>query len=268
MPKEVLVVITEDDPYSRDLMMILLARDWRTRVVGEFGSDCAVELASFLGEPMNRVDVMLVDTETPCSPQWPAQAAQIALAQDRPPALLYMCTRPEVGALERALQNGHGYVVKGELLYALASAVSYVANGYFVITPQIQTIAGGHVLPRRTAVINGRQSVVKFTQRETDLARLSILFNLAQRDIADELVLSPDFVAEVTGQVYEKLGVREMIAGNTPLETYFNDETVLAHMRAILPSTSSSRKAGQKAPGMSTIAFHLLTVPEIEELTS
>jgi len=36
MQKELNVIIVEDDPYARDFMSMLLRRDWRTRVVGEF----------------------------------------------------------------------------------------------------------------------------------------------------------------------------------------------------------------------------------------
>jgi len=35
MAKDIQVLIIEDDPYARDLMTLLLTRDWRTHVVGE-----------------------------------------------------------------------------------------------------------------------------------------------------------------------------------------------------------------------------------------
>ena len=35
MYQEIRVAIVEDDPYARDLMALLLWRDWRTRVVAE-----------------------------------------------------------------------------------------------------------------------------------------------------------------------------------------------------------------------------------------
>jgi hypothetical protein len=38
MQKELNVIIVEDDPYARDFMSMLLRRDWRTQVVGEFSS--------------------------------------------------------------------------------------------------------------------------------------------------------------------------------------------------------------------------------------
>ena len=37
MYREIRVAIVEDDPYARDLMALLMWRDWRTRVVAEVG---------------------------------------------------------------------------------------------------------------------------------------------------------------------------------------------------------------------------------------
>ena len=35
MPKDLYVLLIEDDPFARDLMSMLMSRDWRTRVIGE-----------------------------------------------------------------------------------------------------------------------------------------------------------------------------------------------------------------------------------------
>ena len=269
MTKNIQVLVVEDDPYARDLMAILLARDWRTRVVGEFSSASEDELRRFFAEPAQRVDVMIVDTEAPGNEHWPMQIAQLAQAQRHPPALLYTCTRTDASLLERLPKSGGGgYIVKSEVLYALATAVSYAANGYFVITPQVQSMARPGSLPRPAALIDGSTAVTKFTQRENDLARLSVLFSMAQRDITDELVLSPDFVAEVIGQVYEKLGLHELLNGEQSPEALFTDKNLLDRIQSILPrdENGESKHGARKAPWMSTIAFHLLTVPEIEEM--
>jgi hypothetical protein len=93
-----------------------------------------------------------------------------------------------------------------------------------------------------------------------------LLFNLAQRDIADDLVLSTDFVAEVMGQVYEKLGIHRILSGEQALEDYFQDEKLQGRCREILEQYSAGgSRPGRKAPGMATLAFHLLTVPETTE---
>jgi DNA-binding NarL/FixJ family response regulator len=268
MQKDIQVIVVEDDPYARDFMSMLLRRDWRTRVVGELGIN-GIELHHALRQTSAHVNVIIVDTEVPDDELWPLKVAQSVQSLAQPPAMLYTCTYPERRVLSHVLEaHGSGYVAKGEILYGLASAVAAVAAGKFVITPSVQMLAGSLELPESTVVMDGTVPVASFTPREIDLTRLGLLFNLGQRDIADDLVVSTDFVAEVMSQVYEKLGLHEMLAGEKAPEAYFRDEKLLAHCRQMLEQAAGGQtgKPLRKAPWMSTIAFHLLTVPEIEEL--
>lgn len=266
MQKDLNVVIVEDDPYARDFMSLLLRRDWRTRVVGEFGSHSTIELQNVLRQQLARIDVLIVDTEVPDHESWPVKVAQIIrlLPAAHTPAVLYTCTTPNLRVLAHILDvKGSGYIVKNEIRYALASAVSAAASGSFVLTPSAYMLAGELDLPDVSVILDGALPAADFTPREKELMRLGLLFNLAQRDIADDLIVSTDFVAEVIGQVYKKLGVREIIAGEKELEAYFNDEKLLVRCREILEQVSG---AGRKAPWMSTLAFHLLTIPASTEI--
>jgi DNA-binding NarL/FixJ family response regulator len=269
MSREIRVLIIEDDPYACDLMAMLLARDWRTRVVAELGSNTDEELRELLKSANHHINLVILDTETPGDPRWPARAAEIILAAQPAPVLLYTCTHPLANVLEHlpATSKG-GYLVKGEIQYALASAVCLAASGRWVITPGVEQLADKINIPKTALVLSSEEPAVHFTRRENDLLRLGILFNLSQRDIADELIVSTDFVSEVMGQIYEKLGLHEILAGKVPLEEYFTDEIVLAHCNSILkraPGISKDKKL-RKAPWMATLAFHLMTAPSVETL--
>lgn len=268
MHKDINVMIVEDDPYARDFMSILLRRDWRVRVAGEYGSNDGIEMHHALRQPAAHIDVIVVDTEVPGDEQWPLKVAQITRTLPQPPAILYTCTCPQLHMLGHVLEaKGSGYVAKSEIMYSLATAVTAVADGHFVITPGVQMIAAQIELPARTMIMDGTVPVANFTPREKDLTRLGILFNLGQRDIADDLVLSTDFVAEVMSQVYAKLGLRELLSGEKPLEETFQDERILSHCREIMKhSAKPGSPQGRKAPWMSTVAFHLLTIPDVEDL--
>ena len=52
------------------------------------------------------------------------------------------------------------------------------------------------------------------------------------------------------------------------LDDYMDDEIVLEHYEKILGRATRNIKNGglRKAPWMSTLAFHLLTIPLIEEI--
>jgi DNA-binding NarL/FixJ family response regulator len=266
MPKDIRVLIIEDDPYARDLMSLLLTRDWRTRVVGEF--DCESDLHLFLNDEIQSVDVVVLDTEIPGEPGIPSRLAAITQRAAQPPHILYTGTLANRDILEQVTSgNCNGYVLKQDILYALGAAVAFAASGNCVITPGIKQVAGRYAFPNGTLILDGRRLTSKFSRRENELIRLGIIFNLAIRDIADELVLGAGWVSEITSTIYRKLGLREILTGEVPLDMYFTDEAVLAHCQEITKRATSNQPGGKlrKAPWMSTLAFHLLTVPEITE---
>lgn len=266
MAKDIQVLIIEDDPYARDLMTLLLTRDWRTRVIGEIANQH--ELRDFIDEFHPPIDVAIVDTEIPGEPDLPFILTEILGLLPKKPAIIYTATQPDGRILDRLVQIGFGgYVIKSELLYALGSAVSAVARGDCVVTPGVHTIASRYAISREAHVYQGSRIEDIFTRRESELVRLALIFNLSIRDMADELVLSPEWVSEVVSGIYKKLGLREILAGEVPLEEYFEDPAVLERCQEITQRTQTKLADGRlrKAPWMSTLAFHLLTRPRIDK---
>ena len=267
MAKDVRVLIVEDDLYSRDMMTMLLTRDWRTRVVGEI--DGHEDVSDYLLQPLQQVDVILIGVETPTDQEWPFQMLDLVDSYENPTVILYAGTRFDKSVLAHASRKGFGgYLLKDEVIYSLASAVVFASKGHCVITPGVKRIANEIDWPQKTLVIDGSQKVTNFSKRESEIVHLGILFNLAQRDIADELVIGTDWVSEAMSNVYEKLGLREILSGEVPLNLYFDDEMVLAHCERILERAQRNSSSGslRRAPWMSTLAFHLLTAPTIEEI--
>jgi DNA-binding NarL/FixJ family response regulator len=93
MQKELNVIIVEDDPYARDFMSMLLRRDWRTRVVGEFSSLSGMELKQALhsAPPSAHVDILLLDTEVANDENWPAKVVQMTRVLPRPTLIVFTC---------------------------------------------------------------------------------------------------------------------------------------------------------------------------------
>ena len=129
-------------------------------------------------------------------------------------------------------------------------------------------MANSQEWPLKTLVVDGSKKVADFSKRESEIVHLGLLFNMSQRDIADELVIGTDWVSETMSNVYAKLGLREILQGEVDLDNYLDDEIVLEHYEKILDRATKNIKNGglRKAPWMSTLAFHLLTVPSIEEI--
>ena len=266
MNKDIRVLIVEDDPYALDLMSLLLTRDWRTRVVGEISN--AAHLKDYLANTDPRLDVVVLDTEIPGAPQLPFEWAAMIEAMPASPAILYTATQRTHAALERVASHGRGGVVlKNELLYALASAIALVARGDCVVTPGVLSLTPPENLPSNCYILDGRKRWSAFTSREKEIIRLAMIFNLSIRDMSDELVLSSGWVSEIISTIYTKLGLREILSGQIALEDCFDDERVLTRCREIV-RRSNTRNKTHKAPWMSTLAFHLLTTPEIKRVTT
>ncbi len=269
MPKDIHVLLIEDDPYARDLMSLLLNRDWRTRVVGEVGSEKDVrQIIQDTQHSHQRIDAIILDTEVPEDPEWPFRVAAIAHQFDNPPAILCTGTKPLTNTLKQVV-TGHfnGYVLKREVSYAIASAITEAAkNGKWVTTPSIRLLALRQrvQLPRDTIILDGTKPVAPFTPREEEIARLAILFNLAHRDLSDELIIRADQVSKYVSSVYDKLGLEQILQGEISPEVYFQDKVVLRHFERILTRVAAS-KSKRKTSDMATLAFHLLTMPEIRD---
>lgn len=267
MTKDIHVLLVEDDLYARDLMSMLLTRDWRTRVVGELGSESDVE--KFLSEPIHRIGAIVLDTEVPGDPDWPFRIASYAQHSGQHPAIIFTATQPNTETLRRVLQGKfQGYLLKREIGYGLAAALaSAVKQGKWVTTRGAYQLALRErlSLPENAVTLDGTKPVANLTPRETEIARLAILFNHPHRDLSDELVIRADQVSKHVSSVYTKLGLDEIINGEVKPEAFIQDKMVLQHFQNILDRIGEA-KSVRKTADMATLAFHLLTEPEIRKL--
>jgi DNA-binding NarL/FixJ family response regulator len=267
MPKDINVLVVEEDLYSRDMITMLLTRDWRTRVVGELENYDLI--SEFLAQPIQPLDVVLIGLETPCDQDWPFKVIDDMLMRSDPPNVLYAGTNLEssiVRYLDRPTFGG--FLLKSEVAYSIASAVALAHQGNCVITPGVRDIALRQTTSKPIIMVDGSYKVANFSRRESEIIHLGILFNMSQRDLADELLIGTDWISETMSNIYEKLGLREILSGEMPLKLYFEDEVVITHFERILDRAKKSSRTGKlrKAPWMSTLAFHMLTVPEVDEL--
>ncbi|HLF89766.1 MAG TPA: hypothetical protein VI451_12515 [Anaerolineales bacterium] len=266
MSKDIHVLLVEDDLYARDLMSMLLTRDWRTRVVGEFGSESDVE--QFLSDPIQRVGAIVLDTEVPSDPEWPFRIANYARQSGQKPAILCTTTRPNTETLRQVVANRFGgYVLKQEVGYALAAAIALAAkHEKFVTTRGAYHLALRERirLPDNAVLLDGTKPVANLTPREAEIARLAILFNHPHRDLSDELVIRADQVSKHVSSVYTKLGLDEILDGEIRPATFIQDKMVLKHFQEILDRVGTG-KSVRKTADMATLAFHLLTVPDVRD---
>ena len=267
MPSHYHVLVVEDDLYALHMMGMLLARDWRTRIIAEVeGEKSVAEIARQVQKVIKgkeRIDLVIIDSELVGHPNKTLLVAGMFDELQPRPRLLFTATTCDTAFLRRAvgLSNFAGYVIKNELLFVLATAAVRIMEGGIVLTPGVDSALLPAALQARVQVISCENPVQEMGPREKDIARLGILYNMAQRDIADELVIDPQYVADVMSNLYEILGLHELIRGERLPDEVFQNPIILRKIREIIP-TGGGRE--HKVPNMPTLAFHLLTEQCIE----
>ncbi len=259
MSREDRILILEDDLYARDMMALLLRRDWRTHVIAEIGS--MDKLKSSLREAP--VDLVLLDTEHPDHLEWAREIQKELEGMPHKPGILCIGTRPCQPVVAQISQPlFRGYILKGEIGYSLSWAVSLAASGTWVVTPGVEHALNGTWQPSTSPVVlRGRMEVFGLTPQETEIARLAILFNLPRSNLAQELNRSPYTIYEYVHKAYEKLAVREIYEQGTTPEEYFSDDPLI--LKYFGDKLNQLWTTSRTSKDLDSLAFHLLTMPEI-----
>ena len=264
MYKEIRVALVEDDPYARDLMALLLWRDWRTRVVAEVAHPREIRHVLEAEAP----DLILLGADDPERVNRLAEAIQASPAQMREPRTLCVATSPGRAVLERCLAaRFQGYLLRSEIAYALVWAVSLAGTGRWVTTPSIVGLVDP--FPVEPVIIQDLPGFPGLTPQEAETARLGILFNLPRRSLAHEKVKTPDTIYEYISRAYDKLDMIEILdqAGQLSVDEFFVDRPNLVRFfRPDLEYIWEMARAHKSKKSLSekdTLAFHLFTIPEI-----
>ncbi|MBL7162783.1 MAG: hypothetical protein ISS57_09280 [Anaerolineales bacterium] len=267
MVTEINTVVLEDDFFSRNWMSLILARDWRTRVVADV--ETVEELRSILDSPPTRIDLIIVDTEIYRDLKWIGTLLETIQEHAHTPKVLFTTVSP---LPEITYYMGHeavrGYLTKGEIRYSLAWAVDIAMEGDWVLTPSADDFLsfGLGELPQPRAIIQGQNNYPGLTENQANAARLAFLFSMERAELADELLISVGWSYGKVNELYEKIGVRDLLSGEMPIEFFLGDNPIiLSHFRKIIENIGEQEQS--KAKNMETLAFHLLTRPMVHRIT-
>jgi DNA-binding NarL/FixJ family response regulator len=264
VPEDIHVAIVEDDPFARNWMALVAVRDWRTRLVGE-AADPA-ELLPLLEHPSMQVDLVLLDTDIPGGEDWIPRIVETVKPLEKPPRILCTGIRPNRAVLRQLNRPFFaGYILKDEIRYSLTWAISLASEGRWVITDGVQALAAeqGISLPRPCLVLDGRNVIGRLSERQADVARLAFLFSIERRELADELGVGEDWGYQLVSAVYDSLGIKDILTDDDLLEDYFGRSRLI---RSYVERIRRERGGGVKSKDMETLAFHMITMPEIKEL--
>jgi hypothetical protein len=269
MFKMIHTAVIEANFYARNAISLLLARDWRTRVVFEAGS--LTPLLSRLeavaknrrGTPPLSLNAILVNEQLLQTNQVTALRHLLAETGQKP--VLLAIGREFSPNLARSLAQADftGLLVDEEISYSLGWALALAQAGQRVITPGVQAdlteAIGGCLL------LDGRNPVISLSAEDQELARLAVIFSMERRDMADEAGISTDWSYGKASEFYERSGINAVLDGSVPLADFANgNATVLSHLEAIRASALSP--VTSKRQGLEKLAFHLITLPSVTAL--
>ncbi len=262
---EFLIAIVEDDPFARSWMALLAARDWRTRVGGEF--DEPRKIIPLLHQKASSIDLVLMDTDIPGGENWIPEIQKAISGLPHPPGILCTGIRANPEVLGRLSHPCFvGYILKSEISYSLAWAIDIAMTGKWVITEGVRSLAASmrFPLPHSCMVLDGRKTLQStLSHHQAEVSRLAFLFSMERKELADELGIVEDWSYGLVSQIYTQLGVKDIL-NDDEAKSYFADQPlIMAHIDKI----RAEGKGSVKAHDLETLAFHIITMPEMVEIT-
>jgi DNA-binding NarL/FixJ family response regulator len=259
LTKDILVAILEEDVFSRNWMALLMVRDWRTRVVGEFSTHA--DLCAFLDSSSAAFDVLILDVDL-FGEYFSIHEICQALDAKQKTAKILLTGIESDPTIIREIHDArvHGYVLKGEVGYSLSWVITFVHEGYWVLTPGVLNVMPK--LPANALVLDGRKTFPGFTDHEAEVARMAFIFSVGRRDLADELRITEQWSYGLVSELYKKMGLSEIISGEVDLFAYIGESAIIRRkFDDIIEQLGTSKKARD----IETLAYHLLTMPEINQ---
>lgn len=263
MPKDILVSIMSDDIYARNWMSLLVVRDWRTRLVAEM--DCQADPFALLSQNDQRCDYLVVDLDTLSSNPSLLSTLNNQDNIKKPLKIIGISSRVESRFLSRLNPELlSGYLIKEEIGNSLGWAITFAAEDKIIFTPSTSNAAYELALKlSKEKMILKKRLQEGITDRQKEIARLAIIYSVGRRDLADELKISDQWSYGMVSEIYDKLGVEDLFSGEeTSLLLLQDDPKITKKLDKIIDDLGSGSK---KARDIETLAFHLLTMPLIEE---
>lgn len=262
MKRDILVALYSEDTFALSWMAMLMVRDWRTRVAIEAAS--AGELAAELSHKHLTINVLVVDLDLISNlRQVTAEIQRYAEIQNKDLKVIAVGSQMEPRFFKELPHSLiRGYLLKQEISTSLAWAITFATEGKQVFTPSALEGSWRANFPlEKTRLILNSRSYPGLTERQSEIARLAIIFSINRRDLADELKISDQWSYGVVSELYEQLGLGDILDKTQEFNSVLeNDKVIKAHIEEIVEDLGTSRKARD----LETLAFHLLTMPVIE----
>jgi len=198
------VLIADDHSLVRQGLRRYLEMAGDIEVLGEAAN--GQELLSLMSDGVGEPDIVLLDIRMP---EMDGLEAARRIAQKHPSVGVVMLTAYDDRqfVVEAVRAGARGYVLKARDAEHLIQTVRLVAGGNMVIDPQLVV-----ALAEELSQVKERDRKAEtLTAREVEVLQL-LAFGHTNKDIADQLFISPDTVKTHLEHIFEKLGAADRTA--------------------------------------------------------
>ena len=198
------VLIADDHSLVRQGLRRYLEMAGDIEVLGEAAN--GLELLALMADGVGEPDIVLLDIRMP---EMDGLEAARRIAQKHPSVGVVMLTAYDDRqfVVEAVRAGARGYVLKARDAEHLIQTVRLVAGGNMVIDPQLVV-----ALAEELSQVKERDRKAEtLTAREVEVLQL-LAFGHTNKDIADQLFISPDTVKTHLEHIFEKLGAADRTA--------------------------------------------------------
>ena len=153
MNKDILVAILEDDVFSRNWMALLMVRDWRTRLVGEFSTH--IELCECLNNSYQPFDLLIFDVDLFGEDFSVSEICDSLSEVNNKAKILLTGIQPEERIVKQmGSERVCGYVLKNEVGYSLSWVITFAYEEQWVFTPGTMALASdmNYIFPKTNSL--------------------------------------------------------------------------------------------------------------------
>lgn len=254
------VAILAHDPYSRNWISHIIFLDWRAQVSDMFTS--SEEIKSALGGNFApSLDILLFDLD---GFQGSLSDLLDFIFDVAPEIRIIFLSSAFEKQIFEYLYRGQvaGFLIKSEAEISIGWAIEYVRQGRLVITETVQNsaLSMGFEIGEKYLVISGIESDDYLSSTENRYAKMAFVHSMPRGNLADELLISPNSSWTIISNLYNSLGVVDLLRGDDWIDFNLDEQAIISsHFKETEGHGYTTRKGSSKE----TLAFHVYSKPRI-----
>jgi DNA-binding NarL/FixJ family response regulator len=254
------VLVVSNDKFARNWITQLLMRDWRTQVTEEI--DRLDDLLGDLDSTRSKfLDVAVIDTDN-----IDFELSDLLESLEKIELKFLLLSKVPDEELFSLINLPHfrGYLTKEKSDISLPWALHFAYQGFLVFSDDITSFNSfpTYVNRRKYLILSDIEALDYLTPSENRIAQLALVFSMSRGNLADELMLSPGSSTTMVSNLYNALGVNDLLKGNDWIRFKLDENPLISsHLEQKGENSYTTNKNSNKE----TLAYHVYTKPKVQK---